>query len=247
MRRQTGLLVILVMALSLSGCGWWKDYRARAKRTPNVAESQYQAGVEAFQEARFKRAIENFTRVKEQFPLHPLALLSEIGIADAHFSEEEWAEADLAYTDFLNLHPTNESVPYAMYQVGLCHYNQMYGIDRDQTETVRTAKDFERLIAKFPRSKFAFMAEKKLREVRQRMAENEFYVAEFYFKREKYKAALKRFEYLTKNYPDLGFDYQARVYMAETRKHLADEEARAARGEVKKKREEPQNRATGSW
>ena len=247
MRKKTWPIIILALALTLSGCAWWKDFRSRGKPVRNVPEVLYQNGVEAYQEGRYKRAIEHFTRVKELHPLHPLALLSEIGIADAHFSDENYAEADLAYTDFLNLHPTHENIPYVMYQIGMCHYNQMHSIDRDQTETVRTAKDFERLIAKYPNSKFALMAEKKLLECRQRMAEHEFYIGEFYFKRDKYEAALKRFEFLAKNYPAVGLDYKTNVYLTETRKRLAEEKAKLARGEEKKKELSPEYRGIGIW
>jgi len=247
MSRKTGLLIMLVLVLSLSGCGWWKDYTTRNKRIGNSPETIYPVGIAAYQEGRYKRAIEHFTRVKEQFPLHPLALMAEMGIADAHFSDGQYAEADLAYTDFLNLHPTNENIPYVMYQIGMCHYNQMLSTDRDQSDTVRTAKDFERLIARFPASKFALLAEQKLRDCRQRLAKSEFSIAEFYFKREKYKAALLRFELLAKNYPGLGYDYQTNRYLEETKKRYAVEEGKRARGELKKKKEDPQNRATGSW
>lgn len=232
--KKTYCLVILIIALSLSGCGWWKDLWTKNKRVQNVPEILYQSGVEAFQEGRYKRAVEHFTRVKEQFPLHQLALMAEIGIADAHFSDKQYAEADLAYTDYLNLHPTNENIPYVMYQIGMCHYNQMQTIDRDQTETIRTAKDFERLIARFPTSKFALMAEKKLLECRQRLAQHEFYVGEFYFKRGHYKAALKRFEYVASNYPALGLDYQTSRYLAESQKRLFQEEVQKAKEEAQK-------------
>ena len=78
------------------------------------------------------------------------------------FSDAEYGEAELAYNDFINLHPTNENVPYAVYQLGMCHYKQMYSIDRDQTETNKAIKEFERLITRFPDSKFSLMAEKIL-------------------------------------------------------------------------------------
>ena len=159
----------------------------------------------------------------------------------------QYAEADLAYTDFLSLHPTNENIPYVMYQIGLCHYNQILSIDRDQSDTLRSLGDFERLIARYPTSKFAFMAEKKVRECRQKLAEKEFSIGEFYFKRERYKAAIQRFEALTKNYSSLGFDYQTGIYLTEARKRLVAEEARKAKGEIIKKKEGTENRVIGGW
>jgi outer membrane protein assembly factor BamD len=149
-----------------------------------------------------------------------------MGIADSFFSDEEYGEAEMAYNDFINLHPTNENLPYAMYQLGMCHYNQMYTIDRDQTETAKARKEFERLIARFPGSKFSFMAEKILRECKKRLGEHEFYVGEFYFKRKKYKAALKRFETIERDYANLGLDYKVNYFIAETKKRLAHEEVK---------------------
>ena len=90
-----------------------------------------------------------------------------------------------------------------MYQIGMCHYKQMLSIDRDQTETVRAAKEFEKLLARFPDSKFSLMAEKMLSECRVLIAEHEFYVGEFYFKQKKYQAALKRFETINREYANL--------------------------------------------
>ena len=51
-------------------------------------------------------------------------------------------EAVLAYTEFINLHPTNENLPYVMYQIGMCYYNQITTIDRDQSEGFQGLKAF---------------------------------------------------------------------------------------------------------
>jgi len=215
-----------VFIFFLSGCGWWKDFWKRPERTRATPEGLYSRGVEGYQDGRYKRAIESFQRLKEEYPLHQMAIMAELGIADSHFSDEEYAEAELAYNDFINLHPTNENLPYAMYQLGMCHYKQMFSIDRDQTETKKARKEFERLIARFPSSKFSFMAEKMLRDCKQRLGEHEFYVGHFYFKIHKYKAALKRFEIISRDYANLGLDYKVAYFIGETKRRLAEEDAR---------------------
>jgi outer membrane protein assembly factor BamD len=111
----------------------------------------------------------------------------------------------------------------------------MLSIDRDQTETVRAAKEFEKLLARFPDSKFSLMAEKMLRECRVRIAEHEFYVGEFYFKQKKYQAALKRFETINREYANLGLDYKVSAYIQETQKRIAQEKARKEARKPKKR------------
>lgn len=235
MRHKKVFLLLLVFIFVISGCGWWKDFWKRSERTRATPEGLYQRGIDSYQDGRYKKAIESFQRVREEYPLHQLAILAELGIADSHFSEEEYAEAELAYNDFLNLHPTNDNLPYAMYQLGMCHYKQMFSIDRDQTETKKARKEFERLIARFPSSKFSFMAEKMLRVCKQRLGEHEFYVGQFYFKIKKYKAALRRFELITKEYANLGLDYKVGYFIGETKRRLAEEETRKKDTKAKKK------------
>ena len=227
--RKAALPVLAVMVLFLSGCGWWAEVKEwwrpsdMARATP---EGLYQKGAREYQEGRYKKAIESFQRVKERHPLHPMAIMAELGIADSHYSDKEYAEAEIAYGDFISLHPTNENLPYAMYQLGMYHFNQIGSIDRDQTETIKAKKEFEKLVARYPNSKFAPLAEQNIVTCRKRLAEKEFYVAHFYFKMKKYKAALGRFEEIAKNYAGVGLDDKVGQFIGETKKRLAQELAK---------------------
>lgn len=208
-----------------------------ARATP---EGLYKRGAELYQEGRYKKAIEAFQRVRELFPLHNLVVSAEIGIADSYFSNENYVEAELAYRDFISLRPTNENLPYAMFQLGMCHYNQMSAIDQDQTETIKAFKEFERLIARYPNSKFSGLAAGYIVECRKRLAEKEFYVGNFYFKRGKYKAALSRFETIAREYPGIGLDDKVRYFVEESKKRLIRQENKE---KLKREKEEKKVRA----
>jgi outer membrane protein assembly factor BamD len=220
------IALFIVVVLGLSGCGWWRDLWERADRAKGTPGGLYQRGSDAYNDGRYKKAIEIFQRLKDEYPLSEFAILAEIGIADSYYSNGDYIDAEITYNDFINLHPVNENLPYAMYQLGMCHYQQMYSIDRDQTETIKARKEFERLIARFPGSKFSFMGEKRLLECKKRLGEYEFYVGHFYFKRKQYKAALRRFETVAKDYANLGLDYKVSYFIQETKKRLAEEEAK---------------------
>lgn len=213
------LLLLLVAVFTFSGCSLWN----RPDTTKPTPESLYKIGKKAYDAGQYKKAIDVFQKLKEEYPLNPMALLAEIGIADSNFSSEDYMEAEISYNDFMNLHPTNENLPYVMYQLGMCHYKQMSSIDRDQSETRKARKEFERVIARFPDSKFAFMAENRLRECKQRLAEQEFYVGHFYFKKKRYRAALRRFEGITKDYANMGLDYKVAYFIDEAKKHAGEE------------------------
>jgi outer membrane protein assembly factor BamD len=193
-------------------------------------ESIYQQGLEEYNEGRYKRAIELFQRVKEEYPLSTLAIMAELGIADSFFSGKDYPEAALAYDEFLNLHPTNENLPYVMYQIGLCYFNQLTTIDRDNSEAFKALREFERLATRFPESKFFVLAQAKIRECKKAMGEKEFYVGEFYFKQKKYQAALKRLRKVEKEYSGVGLDdKRVKFLIAESASRLAANEEKKAR------------------
>jgi len=203
----------------------------------NVPEALYARGASEFQDGYYKKAREYFTRLKDEHPLHSLAILAELGIADSFFTDKQYMEAENAYNEFLNMHPNNENIPYVLYQLGMCHYNLKGTIDRDQTETIKARIEFERLITRFPDSKFSVAAGKLLRECKQEIAEQEFYVGRFYFKQKKYQAALGRFENIARNYANIGLDYKIEYYINETKRKLAEEEkVKKDAGEKQKKK-----------
>ena len=205
----------------LFGCGL--AHKEQVRVTP---EGLYQTGLEHYQKADYRKAVESFQKLKDEYPLSKLAVLAELGIADSHFSEGNYIEAEAAYSDFLILHPANSNLPYIIYQIGLCHYNQIHGIDRDQTETMKARKEFEKLLSLYPDSQYTFTAGSLLKDCKRRLAEHEFYVGRFYYKSQKYKAALKRFETVIREYPNMGLDLKVTYFIKETKKliEIADKQ-----------------------
>jgi outer membrane protein assembly factor BamD len=225
------IIILAVLLLgAMAGCSFFKK-DALVKGTP---DGLYARGSAEFQDGNYKKAREYFTRLKDEYPLHELAILAELGIADSFYTDKEYADAVNSYSDFLNMHPTNENIPYVIYQIGRCHYSQKGTIDRDQTETIKARKEFERLIARFPDSKFSIAAGKLLRECKQELAEQEFYVGRFYFRQKKYAAALRRFETIERDYSNIGLDYKLEFYMTETKKRISEEKAKENLEEKKK-------------
>jgi len=218
---------LLLLMLLLTGCGrsWW-PFGKRVDMARATPDGLYQQGLAYYEGRDYKRAVEVFQRVRELYPLSDLALMAEIGIGDAYYSGGEYIEAGLSYQEFIDLHPTNENLPYVMYQVGMSHYRQIDTVDRDMTEATRALRAFERLVTRFPDSRFAVLAEKMIRDCKKNLAEKEFYVGEFYFNIKQYQAALRRFEKVRQEYPNVGLDFMVNRYIQETRQRLTEGEAR---------------------
>jgi len=224
--KKTSALLLAAVFL-LAGCKVWLPWQSRTGMAKANPESLYQQGLEEYKAGKYKRSIELFQRVKEEYPLSTLAIMAEMGIADSFFSSKQYPEAALSYDEFVNLHPTNENLPYAMYQTGMCSYNEITTIDRDNTDVFKAMKRFEMLAARFPDSKFAGLASQKIRECKKLIGEKELYIGEFYFKTKKYKAALRRLEGVARNYANIGLD-DAKVHrlIHEAQNHINSGETR---------------------
>ncbi|UCD84996.1 MAG: outer membrane protein assembly factor BamD [Deltaproteobacteria bacterium] len=224
-------LLIFVLLL-ISGCAG-----AKVKEIP-PAEDLYNEAMEEFDQEKglgiFStsdplKLIEKFQKVIDYYPVSKYAVLAELRIADVHFRNREYQEAIICYQEFKRLHPTNEHIPYVQYQLGLCHYKLILSIDRDQRATEKAVSHFEELIRRFPECEYAGDAREKLLSSRRRLAEHEFYVGKFYYRRGDHQIALGRFKRILRDYPGLGYDDKALYFIARCHFQLREwDEAREA-------------------
>jgi outer membrane protein assembly factor BamD len=189
-------------------------------------QSLYESAMQLYNRKKYERAAEAFRKVKEEFPLSTYTPLAELRTADALFHNESYVEAIPLYEEFKKLHPINPEVPYATYQVGMCYFNQMLSIDRDQTTTEKAIEQFRYLIENSPQNSHAADAKAKLEFCRRHLAEHELYVGRFYYRTGKYKAALGRFEGILKNYPGVGLDKTVKEYIVDCQKKIPKDEKR---------------------
>jgi outer membrane protein assembly factor BamD len=227
------LLSLIFLLAASSGCG----SRAARKAEPTLApEELYNSGISWIQKKKWDRAAESFRKFKEEYPLNEAIPLAELRLADVFFLEKKYAEAILAYEDFKKLHPAHPEIPYAIFQIGMCHAKQMRTIDRDQSETEKAIEQFRYLIANFPQSPHSPEAQKMILTCQRHLADYELYVARFYLRTQKYKAALGRLEGIMQRYPDVGLENEIRALYKTCRTALNKEEEKKRKSEEKGKK-----------
>jgi outer membrane protein assembly factor BamD len=217
MRRAARWLPLLAL---LAACGG-KAAIAAAEKKP--AEDDYNAAVAQLEDKSYPEAQKLFERVKTKYPYSKYAPLAELRLADLRFKEEKYPEAADAYAQFVKMHPSHEEVDYAAFRAGLARYRDMPSdfflfpavYERDMSAAESARKAFEEFLAKYPRSKHAEEARKKLDEVKGRFAEREWYAASFYKKRERWPGVAGRLERLVKEYPGSPREPEALMGLAE--------------------------------
>jgi outer membrane protein assembly factor BamD len=200
---------LLLVALVFSGCSWFGK-----KDEDKSVQQLVQEGVQAYDRGNYKDALKAFNKLKDWYPFSKYAIVAELKIADAHYHLQEYPEAVAAYEDFERLHPRNEATPYAVYQIGLCYFEQIDTIDRDQTAAQKALDSFRRLMRQFPNDPYANQAADHIVACLKSLAGHEFFVGRFYFRQKQYAAALHRFLAVIHQYPDVGYHDKALQYIA---------------------------------
>jgi len=195
----------------LNSCSIYNKYFGEKDLPP---EELMNEGLKDLDKGNYKSAAEKFQEIKDRYPYSEFAIEAELKIADSQFRNREYDIAYDAYDEFERMHPRDENIPYTIYQKGMCHFQQIKTIDREQTHTVLAKDEFERLIKRFPSNEYADRSRKNLRKCLIFLAEHELYVGNFYFKMKQYKAAMGRYRFLIENYPDMGQYHEALQYIS---------------------------------
>lgn len=180
------------------------------------------AGMDAYEDKDFKEALEHFQSIRDNYPFSKYAILAELKIGDCHYHLEQYTEAIVAYEEFEKLHPRNEAIPYVIYQIGICYFEQIQTIDRDQNAARNAVDTFRRLQKQFPDDPYARSAEDHITVGIKSLVGHEYTVGVFYYKTKHYEAALTRFMRVLSNYPDVGYHQQSIEYIAKCEAEIAE-------------------------
>jgi len=216
-------LICLACVILLSACSWW------SKQEPEkTADELATEGQTYFEDGKYSDAIKAYAKLGDWYPFSVHAKAASLQIAEAHYFLEEYDEAVLAYSEYERMHPNDEKVPYVIYQIGMCHFEQIEAIDQDSTATENALATFRRLTEQFPDNEYTKKAQPLMATCVSDLAAKEMYVGRFYFKSEKYKAALHRFEGVIVKYPYSEFTQEALDSIVQCKTLIAAEEAALA-------------------
>ncbi|MDY0163150.1 outer membrane protein assembly factor BamD [Desulfobotulus sp.] len=208
------IFLVLLLCTLVTGCGLF------GKKPEKTAPELLVEGREAFENEKYRRALEAFQRLRDWYPFSQHATEATLRIADAHYALKEYAEAAVVYAEFERLHPNNPETPRAVFQLGMCHFERMDTVDRDQTPAKNALYIFLRLQEDYAGTPYAAQAAEKIQLCRESLAGAELYVASYYFRTKAFVAAKGRVETLLAAYPETPQAEEARFLLKKITKAL---------------------------
>ena len=174
----------LVALLLLSSCGSIRKQLDKfwGPQETGTAQELAWEGMDAYNDGKYAAAIEKFQKLKDFYPFSKYTILAELKIADSHYQRGEYEDAIFEYENFEKLHPRNEAVPYVIYQIGMCYFDQIGTPDRDQTSARKALETFNRLIKQFPEDQYARRSDEKISKCLKSLAAHAYGIGVFYYK-----------------------------------------------------------------
>ena len=200
--------LLLSLLLFISGCSWFggDDDELIAD---SGEQQMYREAQRHLKNENFSLAVRSLQGLESRYPFGQYAEQAQLELIYAHYSAYEFAAANEAADRFIRLHPRHPNVDYAYYMKGLAAYDIEPGffsrfIPSDDTKRdvshIQTAfAEFAQLLARFPDSAYAPDARQRMVHMRNMLARNEIHVANYYFRRGAYMAALNRGKYVVEH------------------------------------------------
>ena len=201
------VLLLALAATALLGCG----------RRDNIFEDQgpellYQRGYDAMDASNYVGAIQYFNALEARYPFSPETRQAQLDLIYLYYRSQQPAAAIDAAQEFERENPTHARIDYCLYMRGLVYFDQAPNIIervlrvdlslRPPKDTLRSFSTFQELIRRFPNSEYVPDARQRMVFLRNRLADYENHVADYYIRRGAYVAAVNRAKYAIEHYPE---------------------------------------------
>lgn len=225
--RLAKYICVLAFGILLSACS-----SNDVKVPENLTEAQlFQKASEQLEKENFSGAVETLRALESRYPFGPFSEQSQLDLIYAYYRSSEPESARAAAQRFIRLHPNNPNVDYAYYMRGLASNTADLGLieryipvdmsRRDPGQARQSFSEFSELLRRFPDSRYAPDARQRMIHLRNRMAQYELHVANYYMKRKAYVAAVGRGRYVVEHLQGTPAVEEALGMMIEGYQHLA--------------------------
>jgi outer membrane protein assembly factor BamD len=185
---------------SLVGCSSTSDNPA--EKYAKVPEKElFNQAVSDIASRDYHDSIEKFEALDARYPFGDYAEKGQLYIIYSYYQGDEYPQALLSAQRFIHMHPDSSHIDYAYFMKGLLNYQQNFGIfdkyfsadlaARDLTAARTSFVDFSVLVESYPKSEYRDPAIQYMIYLRNLMASQQLQIAEFYFDRKTYLAAIE--------------------------------------------------------
>jgi outer membrane protein assembly factor BamD len=226
-------LLLLVTLLAGTGCGAGKLFKKDKGEENQPVEQLYEKAHISMRNGNWDMAVINFKRLTAQYPYGPYTEQALVETAYAQFKMGKNDDAVSTIDRFLRTYPTHRNTAYMYYLRGLVNSNRdtvflqrVWTLDasrRDLATPRQGYNDFKTVIDRYPDSRYAEDARKRVAGLRDLFARHELDVALYYLRRSAWVGAAARAKQLLETYPQSSYQDDAVAVLAEAYTRLGNQ------------------------
>ncbi|MBV6341741.1 outer membrane protein assembly factor BamD [Candidatus Magnetobacterium casense] len=221
-RGLSGGILLVVVGLMFAGL---LSCSKKNIKPPYIDEKDaYERAIKMIEDKEYTDGRELLTEVINRDRTKTYAPLAQLKLAESYVKDDESDLAIEEYRKFLNSYPDNRYAANAQYQIAALAFSQIEGADRGYKAAESAIREFKKLADLYPRNPYRDVIELRLQKCRNVLAEHEFYVGKFYFRKASFKAALGRFNVILEQYNDFTDIGEVYYHMAMSYKGLKDKD-----------------------
>ena len=218
-------LCLLCLTFCVSACSFFND-----DEPDRSSEELYQRAKDALSYGNYSDAIIKYEELETYFPFSLYAKKAILEASYAHYKNFNPLIAAEKLHSFIKQYPDDPYIPYAYYLRGLANYKSGEGVinrilhfdrsNKDPQPLTAAFESFRAIVIQFPDSIYAKDAQRRLVLIRNLLAVYELKVADYYFRRKVYLAALNRIKFMLEHYTGAQHTPQGLLLMTETYRRL---------------------------
>ncbi len=199
-------LLLVGLATLIAACGGNQEQETELSNL----QAAYDRAQESIARSNYVRGIQIFEAIQARSPFSDLARQIQLELMYAYYKSGQSERAIDASDTFVRENPIHPRVDYALYIKALSFFDAEPGFlerwfNRDMTRrppegVMQSYATLRRLVERYPASPYAPDAEQRMLYLKNRLAEYENHVAEYYLRRGAYVAAMNRAKSALENY-----------------------------------------------
>ena len=202
------LLVIMIFCVSCSKEEIQKSVITEKSLELQVLEA-YEEGMKSLEEGDVLYAAKKFNQAEILFPQSEWAPKSSLMASYAYYVQNYYTDAISELNRFIKIYKQNKNIDYAYYLLGLCYYEQIVDEEKDLQSITNAKQNFNIVLNDYPETEYAMDSIFKIDLINDILASKEMYIGRYYFKKEKWIAAINRFRTVIDEYETTVYTEEA--------------------------------------
>ncbi len=209
MRIVKSTCLVLLLAL-LAACSTNKEDITGAAKINN-AFKLFEKAQYSMYSGNYRSAVQYLERLDSLYPFGAYSHQAQLNLIYSYYQLSDFGTGIAAAERFIRQNPRHKDLDYAYYMKGLINFSTETGFgkelfsapisERDAGAARQSFDDFAELLRLYPNSRYAKDSQLRMIFLRNRLAEYELHVANYYLQREAYLAAANRAKYVVDHYP----------------------------------------------